>query len=57
VAFSPSLGEMIALAFVARGRTRHGEVVRFVDAVRGLEADVEICDPVFVDPQGGRVRG
>ncbi|MGB3245267.1 MAG: sarcosine oxidase subunit alpha family protein [Sulfitobacter sp.] len=57
VGFSPELESMIALGFVARGPARHGEVIRMVDAVRGLEAQVEICHPVFVDPEGGRVRG
>jgi len=57
VAFSPELGEMIALGFVARGPQRHGEVIQFVDAVRGIETEVRICAPVFVDPEGGRVRG
>ena len=57
VGFSPSLGQMIALGFVARGPERIGEVIRFVDAVRGVETEVEICSAVFVDPEGGRVRG
>jgi sarcosine oxidase subunit alpha len=48
---------MIALAFVARGPARRGEVIRMVDAVRGIETQVEICDPVFIDPEGGRARG
>ncbi len=57
VGYSPDLGLQIGIAFVARGAARHGDVVRFVDAVRGLETDVEVCAPVFVDPEGGRVRG
>ena len=57
VGYSPELGHMIALGFVARGPERHGEIIRMVDAMRGIETEVEICDPVFVDPEGGRVRG
>jgi sarcosine oxidase subunit alpha len=57
VGYSPERGQMIALGFVARGPERYGEVIRMVDAVRGLETEVEICAPVFVDPEGGRVRG
>ncbi|QJF50670.1 sarcosine oxidase subunit alpha family protein [Roseobacter ponti] len=57
VAFSPTLGHMIGLGFIARGPERMGETVRLVDAVRGVETSVEICSPVFVDPEGGRVRG
>jgi len=57
VGYSPDLGCHIALGFVARGPQRHGEVIRFVDAVRGMETEVEICHPVFLDPEGERVRG
>lgn len=48
---------MIALGFLQGGRARHGEVIRMVDHLRGLDAQVEVCDPVFIDPQGGRLRG
>ena len=57
VGFSPTLGSMLALGFLDRGRARHGEVIRMVDHMRGLDAQVEVCDPVFFDPEGGRVRG
>ncbi|MCO4846700.1 MAG: sarcosine oxidase subunit alpha family protein [Yoonia sp.] len=57
VGFSPTLGAMLALGFLERGRARHGEVVRMVDHMRGLDAQVEVCDPVFFDPEGNRVRG
>lgn len=57
VGFSPTLGVMLALGFLDRGRARHGEVIRMVDHMRGLDAQVEVCDPVFFDPEGGRVRG
>jgi heterotetrameric sarcosine oxidase alpha subunit len=57
VAFSPDVGTMIGLGFVKRGPERLGEVIRMVDHLRGIEAEVEICSPVFVDPEGGRVRG
>ncbi|WP_227269784.1 sarcosine oxidase subunit alpha family protein [Roseobacter weihaiensis] len=57
VAFSPTLGHAIGLGFLSRGRDRHGEVVRVVDALRGKETLAEVCPPVFVDPQGGRLRG
>jgi sarcosine oxidase subunit alpha len=57
VCFSPEVGGYIGLGFVKRGPERHGDVIRLVDALRGIETEVEICDPVFVDPEGGRVRG
>ena len=39
------------------GRARHGEVVKMVDHLRGVETTCEVCDPVFFDPDGGRMRG
>ncbi|MEL6420430.1 MAG: sarcosine oxidase subunit alpha family protein [Pseudomonadota bacterium] len=57
VGFSPTLGHMIALGFAEEGPRRIGGRMRFVDHVRDLDTVVEICDPVFVDPEGGRVRG
>jgi heterotetrameric sarcosine oxidase alpha subunit len=57
VAFSPDVGTFIGLGFISRGPERRGEVVRMVDHLREIEAEVEICSPVFVDPEGGRTRG
>ncbi len=57
VGFSPTLGHMIALGFVEDRPRRIGGRMRFVDHMRELDTVVEICDPVFVDPEGGRVRG
>jgi sarcosine oxidase subunit alpha len=56
VAFSPSLGHWIGLGLIKRGPERHGERVRAYDPVRGLDFEVEICDPVFIDPKGERLR-
>jgi len=56
-AFSPTLGHSIALALLKRGAARHGEVIRVHDPVRGGDIAVEVCDPVFFDPEGARVRG
>lgn len=57
VGYSPTLETPLALGFVKGGRTRHGEVIRLVDHLRGVETLCEICDPVFFDPEGGRLRG
>ena len=57
VAFSPTLGHFIGLALVKEGPDRHGDILRVVDHLRGLSTRCEICDPVFFDPEGGRVRG
>lgn len=57
VAFSPTLGHMIGLGFLKNGPARHGETVRMVDHLRALDTRCEVVDPVFYDPEGGRVRG
>jgi methylglutamate dehydrogenase subunit C len=54
VAFSPTLGHWIGLGLLQHGPQRVGEHVRAYDPVRGGDVEVEVCDPVFVDPE--RVR-
>ncbi len=56
-AFSPTLGHSIALALVTGGQERIGEEMMLNDIVRGSDVPVEICDAVFVDPAGERLRG
>jgi glycine cleavage system aminomethyltransferase T len=56
-AFSPTLGHWVGLALLKRGRDRHGERIIVHDPVRGADIEVEVCHPVFVDPEGARVRG
>ena len=55
-AFSPSLGHWIGLGLLQDGRARHGERLRLCDPLRNKQTQVEICDPVFVDPDGDRLR-
>jgi glycine cleavage system aminomethyltransferase T len=57
VACSPTLGHGIALALLSRGRERHGERVVAHDPLRGIVVEAQVCDPVFYDPEGARVRG
>ena len=57
VGFSPTLDGFLGLGFLRNGRARHGEEMQMVDHLRGVTARVQICDPVFFDPEGGRVRG
>jgi heterotetrameric sarcosine oxidase alpha subunit len=56
-AWSPTLGRSIALALLKRGPERHGERIIVHDPIRGADVEAEVCSPVFVDPDGGRVRG
>jgi methylglutamate dehydrogenase subunit C len=55
-AFSPTLGHWIGLGLLARGAQRIGELVRAYDPVRSGDVEVEVVSPVFVDPEGVRVR-
>jgi sarcosine oxidase subunit alpha len=57
VAYSPSNGHWIGLGLLKRGPERIGEIVRAHDPLRGADTLVEVVSPVFVDPEGGRVRG
>ena len=57
VGYSPSLQTYLGLGFLKNGRARHGETVRMVDHLRDVEALCEVCDPVFFDADGGRMRG
>ncbi|MEL7116810.1 MAG: glycine cleavage T C-terminal barrel domain-containing protein, partial [Pseudomonadota bacterium] len=57
VGYSPTLGTWLGLGFLENGRARHGETVRMVDHLRDAEVLCEVCDPMFFDPEGGRMRG
>lgn len=55
-AFSPMLRGWVALGLLSRGPERHGERLRAYDPVRGGDVDIEVCSPVFFDPDGARLR-
>jgi sarcosine oxidase subunit alpha len=55
--YSPTLGTPIALALLAHGADRHGEDVVVHDPVRGADVRALVCDPVFFDSAGERLRG
>lgn len=57
VGYSPTLGSWLGLGFLKNGRARHGQVVRLDDGLRGQKVLCRVCDPVFLDPEGGRMRG
>ena len=57
VAPSPTMGHWLGLGFLKNGRARHGEVIRLDDGLRGKQVAVRVCNPVFFDPDGGRMRG
>ena len=57
VAYSPNLKHWIGLGLLKNGATRIGERIRAVDPVRNGDIEVEICSPVFLDPEGTRLHG
>jgi heterotetrameric sarcosine oxidase alpha subunit len=57
VAYSPSVGSWIGLAMLRDGPNRLGERVCAYDPLRNGAIDAEVCNPIFVDPEGARVRG
>ncbi|KAB0682725.1 sarcosine oxidase subunit alpha family protein [Aureimonas leprariae] len=56
VAFSPTLGHWVGLGLLRGGMERAGERLRAVDLLRRSDVEIEICSPVFVDPEGARVH-
>jgi heterotetrameric sarcosine oxidase alpha subunit len=56
VGYSPTLHSHLALGFLKNGRARHGETVRLVDRLRGIDVLCSVTDPVFHDPQGEKLR-
>lgn len=57
VGYSPTLGHFVGLGFLSDGPNRIGHHMKMVDHLRGVTAEVEVCDPVFFDQEGGRARG
>ncbi|MBI3506617.1 MAG: sarcosine oxidase subunit alpha family protein [Proteobacteria bacterium] len=57
VAMSPVLGHSIGLGLLSRGIERIGQTVIAHDPVRSRSLPVEVCSPVFYDPEGARLRG
>ena len=55
--YSPTLGLVIAQAFLRDGRNRHGQQIKMVEHLSGVTTLCEVCAPVFFDPEGGRLRG
>jgi sarcosine oxidase subunit alpha len=55
--YSPTVGSVIAQAFLRDGRNRHGQQIKMVEHLSGVTTLCEVCAPVFFDPEGGRLRG
>jgi sarcosine oxidase subunit alpha len=57
VAYSPILGCWIGLGLLKHGPARIGQRVRAYDPLRGQDFEVEVCSPIFFDPEGARLHG
>jgi sarcosine oxidase subunit alpha len=55
--WSPNLDAWIALALVARGRERHGQLLWAISPLAGAKVRVRIGPACFIDPKGERLRG
>ncbi|MBL9056931.1 MAG: sarcosine oxidase subunit alpha, partial [Rhodobacteraceae bacterium] len=56
VCWSVTLKATLAMGFLKNGRARHGDLIRIVDHLRGIDVLAEVCDPVFHDPSGEKLR-
>jgi len=56
VCYSPVMGAYLGLGFLQNGRARMGERIRLVDHLRDIDILCEVCNPVFHDPEGGKLR-
>ena len=54
--YSPSIKSFIALAFVKNGTERYGEKIEVSNPILKSKVLAEICNPIFVDPNGDRLR-
>ncbi len=54
--YSPSLGIGIAIGLLKDGASRHGEEIDAVSPVHDEKIRVQVCHPIFIDPQGELVR-
>ena len=57
VADSPAVGAWIGLGYLQGGLARKGERLFAVYPLKKESVQVEVCHPVFVDPEGERLHG
>ena len=57
VGYSPTLGSWLGLGFLRDGRARLGQTVRLVDHLRDIDVVCQVCNPVFFDKEGVKLRG
>lgn len=57
VAHSPAVGAWIGLGYLKGGLSHQGEVLTAFYPLKDEAVQVEICHPIFFDPDGARLRG
>ena len=57
VADSPAVGAWIGLAYLKGGLNRKGERLYAAYPLKEESVQVEVCHPVFADPDGERLHG
>jgi len=57
VGYAPQFKSYIALGFLNGGAARHGQKIRIIDRLRNIDVQAEVCDPVFMDKMGVKMRG
>ncbi len=55
--FSPTLGEWLGLALLARDRATEGALLTACDPLRGSDTPVRVVSPVHFDPSSVRMKG
>ena len=55
--YSPTLESYIALGFLKDGINRYGDEIKVCNPLLNKEVLVEVCNPVFIDPNGDKLRG
>ncbi len=55
--YSPTLKSYIALGFLKNGSNRYGDKIRISNPILKQEVFAEVCNPIFIDPNGEKLRG
>ena len=55
--YSPTIESYIALGFLKDGANRYGDEIKASNPLLNKEVLLEVCNPVFLDPNGDKLRG
>jgi len=54
--YSPTLESYIALGFLKNGTNRYGDKINVINPILKKQFLAEVCNPIFVDPKGEKLR-